>query len=162
MRQRRLFALAAVTLVAVTALPATADDRVQLDPFAQATHGYPECPEQAPPLISAEAARHEAHVRVERGLRCAMDGTCEPGGAYKRDPEVNEAVRALIAGEARFASTSVWVTTTRKWVTLQGCVRSVKQKKALVAFVAKAPQVEKVFDELRVGTKPAPNDTVHR
>src|SRR5512147_3136936 len=105
MRAFRLAALATAALVVPAAMTAAADDRVQLDPFAQATHGYPECPEQAPPLISAEAARHEAHVRVERGLRCAMDGTCEPGGAYKRDPEVNEEVRALIAGEARFAST---------------------------------------------------------
>jgi hypothetical protein len=161
MRARQLAALAAVALVAV-ALPTAADDRVQLDPFAQASRGYPQCPEQPPPLMSAEAARTQAHARAERGLRCAMEGTCEPGGAYKRDPEVNEEVRALIAGDARFANTSVWVTTMRKWVTLQGCVRSEKQRRALAALVAKAPKVERVFDELRVGAKPAPKEVTSK
>lgn len=126
-------------------------ERVQLDPFARATAGDPRCPEQPPPLLSAADARNEAHVRVERGLRCAMDGSCEPGGAYKRDPEINERMRALIAADPRFADTSVWVTTTRKWVTLQGCVRSAAQHRLLVRVVSRAPGVERVFDELHVG-----------
>jgi osmotically-inducible protein OsmY len=124
-------------------------ERVQLDPFARATAGDTACPEQPPPLLDAADARNEAHVRVERGLRCAMDGTCEPGGAYKRDPEINERVRGAIAADARFADTSVWVTTTRKWVTLQGCVRTPAQHRALVRFVAAQPGVERVFDELK-------------
>jgi hypothetical protein len=71
--------------------------------------------------------------------RCAMEGTCEPGGAYKRDPEINERVRTAVAADARFAGTSVWVTTTRKWVTLQGCVRTPVQRRALVRFVRAQP-----------------------
>jgi osmotically-inducible protein OsmY len=103
--------------------------------------------------MSAADARNEAHVRVERGLRCAMEGTCEPGGAYKRDPEINERVASAIAGDARFANTSIWVTTTRKWVTLQGCVRSAAERRAVVAFVKAQPNVERVFDELKVGNR---------
>ena len=68
--------------------------------------------------------RVEAHVRVERGTRCAMEGTCEPGGAYRHDPEINARVRDLIAADPRFAGTSVWVTTTRQWVTLRVASRS--------------------------------------
>jgi osmotically-inducible protein OsmY len=64
-------------------------------------------------------------------------------------------MRALIAGDARFADTSVWVTTTRKWVTLQGCVHSQAQRRALVGLVRAQPNVERVFDELHVG-HPAP------
>jgi hypothetical protein len=130
---------------------AWSEDKVQLDPFARATQGFGECPEQEPPLLTAEHARTEAHVRVERGLRCAMEGKCEAGGAYKRDPEVNERVRAAIAGDRRFADTSVWLTTSRKWVTLTGCVRSAAQRRTLVAFVAKVNDVERVFDELAIG-----------
>jgi len=129
---------------------AAAGERVQLDPFARATAGDAGCPDQAPPLLEAAEARNEAHVRVERGLRCAMDGTCEPGGAYKRDPEINERVRSVIAGDARFADTSVWITTTRKWVTLQGCVRTTGQRRALVRRVRSEPGVERVFDELKI------------
>jgi osmotically-inducible protein OsmY len=80
-----------------------------------------------------------------------LEGTCEPGGAYKRDPEINEQVRAAIAVEHRFADTSVWVTTSRKWATLEGCVRTSAERAALVRFVTKLPNVERVFDELRVG-----------
>jgi len=153
----RTLILLALLGLAPGALAAAAEgEPVQLDPFARATSGDRACPEQPPPLLSPADARNEAHVRVERGLRCAMDGTCEPGGAYKRDPEINERMRALIAADARFANTSVWVTTTRKWVTLQGCVRSRAQHRALVKLVHDQPMVERVFDELKVGHAPAP------
>ena len=52
-----------------------------------------------------------------------------------------------------FANTSLWLTTTRKWVTLSGCVRTQSQRRALVKFVAAQPMVERVFDETRVGTR---------
>ena len=135
---------------------AAADGKsVQLDPFARATAGDPACPEQPPPLLTPEDARNEAHVRVERGTRCGMDNTCEPGGAYKRDPEINERMRAAIAADRRFTDTSVWVTTTRKWVFLQGCVRTQAQHRALVKLAREQPMVERVFDELKVGHAPA-------
>jgi osmotically-inducible protein OsmY len=121
-----------------------------LDPFAQATSGDARCPEVKVRLVTQEEAQTQAHARVERGTRCAMEGTCEPGGAYRRDPEINESVRAAIAGDKRFANTSVWITTSRKWVTLEGCVRSSAQRKALVKLVGDQPRVEKVFDELKV------------
>ena len=108
---------------------------------------------QPPPLLTQQEARVEAHVRTERGLRCAMDGQCEPGGSYRRDPEINEHVRALIADDRRFAATSIWVTTSRHWVTVQGCVRRDAERKAVVALVAKSPGVERVFDELSVGSR---------
>jgi hypothetical protein len=155
MNARRGAGLATLAFALTACALARADDGVQLDPFARATQGFAACPEQPPPLLSADHARVESHVRVERGLRCAMEGKCEPGGAYKRDPELNERVRALIARDPRFADTSVWVTTSRKWVTLQGCVRSSAQRKALAALVAKQPDVERVFDELTSGAPAA-------
>jgi osmotically-inducible protein OsmY len=140
----------AIAVVAFWLAPACAEDLVQLDPFERATHGDARCAEQSPPLMRAADARNEAHVRVERGLRCAMAGTCEPGGAYKRDPEINAQVARAIAGERRFVDTSIWVTTTRKWVTLQGCVRSAAQRRAVEQFAKRQPNVERVFDELKI------------
>jgi osmotically-inducible protein OsmY len=46
------------------------------------------------------------------------------------------------------------VTTTRKFVTLQGCVRSNSQKKALERFVKTLADVEIVFNETKVGVSP--------
>src|SRR5690349_25136740 len=119
-----------------------AESLVQLDPFAQATSGVPNCAVPSPPTMTEQEARAESHARVERGTRCAMEGTCEPGGAYRRDPEINEAVREAIASDKRFADTSVWITTSRKWVTLEGCVHGKAQRKALVSFVEQQPRVE--------------------
>ena len=155
-RQFALVVLAVVVLAIAWVAPPPAHaadghgERVQLDPFARATAGDAACPEQPPPLLDAADARNEAHVRVERGLRCAMDGSCEPGGAYKRDPEINERVRSAVAADARFAGTSVWITTTRRWVTLQGCVRTASQRRALVRLVRAQAGVERVFDELKL------------
>jgi osmotically-inducible protein OsmY len=143
-----------VALVGALAASAAAQPMVQLDPFAQATSGLADCPAQSPPLLTEQEARAESHVRVERGTRCAMEGTCEPGGAYRRDPEINDRVRALIAADPRFADTSVWLTTSRRWVTLRGCVRDNAQRRALNAAVAKAPNVERVFDELTIVRRP--------
>lgn len=146
-------ALGAALFAATMTSVAAAGDRVQLDPFAQATDGFAGCPVVAPPLMTTEQAGTQAHARAERGTRCALEGKCEPGGAYRRDPEVNAAVRTAIAGERRFADTAIWVTTSRRWVTLQGCVRDTRQRRDLVRFVGARPDVERVFDELQVGTR---------
>jgi len=135
-------------------LPLGADGLIQLDPFARATHGDPRCAAPAPPLLTKEQVERGAHARAERGTRCAMEGTCEPGGAYRRDPEINEAARAAIAADARFATSSVWLTTSRAWVTLQGCVRDAAQRRALVATVEALPRVVQVFDETRMSPRP--------
>src|SRR5271157_5375778 len=124
-------------LVAVTGalglLTAAAEEprTYQLDPFAQATDGFAACPTARPPVLTEQEMRVQAHERAERGTSCCLAGTCECGGAYKRDPEINDRVIAAIRADQRFRDTSVWVTTMRKFVTLQGCVRNPPQGKAL-------------------------------
>ena len=125
----------------------------QLDPFTQATAGYAGCPEAKPPVLTEQEMRTTAHQRAERGTSCCLAGTCECGGAYKRDPEINDRVAAAIKADSRFTKTSVWVTTTRKFVTLQGCVRNVAQKKALERLVKRQPDVAIVWNETTVGLK---------
>jgi hypothetical protein len=146
----------AVGLGAALGAPALAQQprTYQLDPFTQATSGYPGCPEAKPPVLTEEEMRVSAHGRVERGTSCCLAGTCECGGTYKRDPEINERVAAAIKADARFANTSLWVTTTRKFVTLSGCVRSSAQKKALERLAKAQSDVAIVWNETIVGTKP--------
>ena len=131
---------------------------IQLDPFAQATRGMAGCPQSSPPLMTPEQMRIIAHERAERGTYCALEGRCEPGGAYRRDPEVNERVAVAILKDRRFTDTSVAVITTRKFVTLTGCVRSKAQQRALVAMVKSLPEVDRVFDEIRIGVPSAKRD----
>src|SRR6266702_6487245 len=113
----------------------------QLDPFTQATAGYAGCPEPKPPVLTEQEMRVSAHQRAERGTSCCLAGTCECGGAYKRDAEINDRVAKAIGGDSRFRDTSVWVTTTRKFVTLEGCVRSAAQRRTLERLVKRQPGV---------------------
>lgn len=127
----------------------------QLDPFAQSTAGFAGCPAAKPPILTEQEMRIQAHERAERGTSCCLAGTCECGGAYKRDPEINDRVSAAIHADSRFRNTSVWVTTMRKFVTVQGCVRSSAQRRALERLVKQQPDVAIVWNETTVGTAPA-------
>ena len=149
--------LAAALALASAASPLLAEEprTYQLDPFTQATAGYADCPEVKPPVLTEQEMRTTAHQRVERGTSCCLAGTCECGGAYKRDPELNERVAKAVREDRRFRDTSVWVTTTRKFVTLQGCVRSRAQKSALERMVKGVPDAAIVWNETTVGAKPA-------
>ena len=123
----------------------------QLDPFGQATGGFAGCPSAKPPVLTEQEMRVQAHERAERGTSCCLAGTCECGGAYKRDPEINDRVIAAIHADKRFRDTSVWITTMRKFVTLQGCVRSRPQGKALEQLVKRQSDVAIVWNETTVG-----------
>jgi hypothetical protein len=154
MRRQTSVALTIVLGTLCAAAAAEEPRAYQLDPFAQATEGYAGCPAAKPPILTEQEMRATAHQRVERGTSCCLAGTCECGGAYKRDPEINERVVAAIRGDRRFRDTNVWVTTTRKFVTLQGCVRSTVQKRALARLVKRQQDVAIVWDETTVGEKP--------
>ena len=123
----------------------------QLDPFAEATAGISGCPAAKPPVLNEQEMRIQAHERAERGTSCCLAGTCECGGAYKRDPEINARVVQAIRNDKRLGNTSIWVTTARKFVTLQGCVRSAAQKQALERLARRVPEVAIVWNEVSVG-----------
>ena len=92
--------------------------------------------------------------RPQRGTSCCLVGTCECGGAYRRDPEINARVAAAIATDARFRDSSIWVKTMRKLVTLQGCVRSTRQKQWLEQLVKRQADVAIVWNETIMGATP--------
>ena len=119
-----------------------------LDPFAQATSGHEGCPPVKPPLLDEQQMRSQAHSRAERGTSCCLAGTCECGGPYKHDAEINGRVVEAIRADKRFRDTAVWVTTTRGFVSLQGCVRSPAQKNALKRVVKRQPGVVLVWNEV--------------
>ena len=119
-----------------------------LDPFAQATSGDERCPAAKPPILDEQQMRSQAHSRAERGTSCCLAGTCECGGPYKHDAEINDRVVEAIRDDKRFRDTAVWVTTTRGFVSLQGCVRSPAQKDALGRTVKRQPGVVLVWNEV--------------
>jgi hypothetical protein len=150
MHAMRWLALLVAAAAAIPA-PVVGADSYQLDPFEQATAGFAACPVVPPPTLTLQQMRTQAHERAERGTSCCLAGTCECGGAYKRDPEINARVAAAIRDNARFRDASIWVTTMRKFVTLQGCVRTAVQKRALERLVRRQPVVARVWNETTVG-----------
>ena len=119
-----------------------------LDPFAQATAGDERCPAAKPPILDEQQMRSQAHSRAERGTSCCLAGTCECGGPYKHDAEINDRVVEAIRADQRFRDTAVWVTTTRGFVSLHGCVRSPAQKTALGRVVNRLAGVVLVWNEV--------------
>jgi len=119
-----------------------------LDPFAQATSGDERCPAAKPPILDEQQMRSQAHSRAERGTSCCLAGTCECGGPYKHDAEINDRVVEAIRVDKRFRDTAVWVTTTRGFVTLRGCVRSLALKNALGRVVKGQAGVVLVWNEV--------------
>jgi len=124
-----------------------------LDPFSQATSGDEGCPTVKPPVLDEQQMRAQAHSRAERGTSCCLAGTCECGGPYQHDQEINNRVVEAIRADKRFRDTAIWVTTTRGFVTLQGCVRSRAQQSALERAVKRQPGVVLVWNETTAGRK---------
>jgi BON domain len=158
-----MFAAVCAAACAAPVAPAGGGDRTyQLDPFVQASAGFAACPPVSPPVLNEQEMRLQAHERAERGTSCCLAGTCECGGAYRRDPEINARVAAAIGADARLRSSSVWVTTMRKFVTLQGCVRSKAQKQWLERLVRRQPDVAIVWNETTVGIPHKPPESAQQ
>lgn len=135
------------TTSATLAQAADADNPYGDPPPLQATHGIARCPAPKPRILTAEQARREAHQRVERGTSCWLAGQCEPGGDYKHDGETNARVAAAIGSDARFADSSLWVETLRKFVTIKGCLVDAKQGRDLETMVKAIDGVKLVWQE---------------
>ena len=126
------------------------------DPFVQVTAGLASCPVPEGPLITEQERRAESHWRVERGTSCFRSGRCRLPNAYRYDAEIVPRVRRFIERSGRFADTSVWVTGRRRWVYLDGCVRSKAEAKDLANAVRGIDDVEAVVDRLSIGTSGRP------
>lgn len=133
-----------------------ADNPYNDPPPLQATHGIARCPAPRPRTLTPEQARREAHQRIERGTSCWLAGQCESGGDYKHDGETTARVAAAIGRDARFATSSLWVETLRKFVTIKGCLADAKQGRDLETMVKAIDGVQQVWQEAAVAPGGAP------
>ncbi|MBS0319355.1 MAG: BON domain-containing protein [Proteobacteria bacterium] len=136
------------------ALPPTARANRFHDPFVRVTAGIADCPVPPGPMVTEAEMHVEAHVRAERGTRCYLEGRCRLPNAYAYDQELIARVQKAIVTDGRFGQTSVWVEGQRRWVTLEGCVRSRADAARLVALVHRIDDVEAVIDHLAVTPPP--------
>jgi BON domain len=120
------------------------------DPFVQVTGAIASCPVPEGPLATEAQSRVEAHVRSERGTRCYLEGRCRLPNSYQYDKEIIARVKKSIVDNGHFKDTSVWVLGQRRWVFLQGCVRSKEQSADLERWVKGVDDVERVVNELTI------------
>lgn len=148
--------VAALIVFGLMAGPAQAEDLRRNafdDPFLQLTSAIPPsvCPAPPGPLLTEAEAKAQAHGRIERGTSCFQSGRCRLPNSYLYDKEIIPRVRQAVAADGRFdATTSVWALGQRRWVWLQGCVRSADEAAALEALVRQIDDVEAVINELQV------------
>ena len=126
------------------------------DPFVQVTAGLPGCPVPAPPGLTEEEMRAQAHVRAQHGTSCYRVGRCRLPNSYLYDKELIPRVVQYLRMDGRFDDTSVWVLGERRLVTLMGCVRTREQADAMEKAVLLVDDVMGVANFLGVGTVAAP------
>jgi len=144
---------AAIPAVAASPAPATATALKENpfgDPFVEVTNGIRSCPQAKPPAMTEAQMQAEAHARVERGTRCYFEGRCRLANSYQYDKEIIPRVRKAIGVDGHFRDTSIWALGQRRWVFLQGCVRSKAEAQALEKLVRGIDDVERVVNQLAV------------
>lgn len=120
------------------------------DPFEQATSGIASCPVPDGPLITKQEMLSQTHGRAERGTSCYQSGRCRLPNAYLYDPDIVARSRKAVLADGRYGDTSVWLMGQRRWVWLQGCVRSKAQSEALERMIRSLDDVENVMNELKI------------
>lgn len=147
-----------IAAAVVAAAPAAAQERRNWfdDPFVQATSALPGCPVPAPPGMTEEEMRAEAHVRAQHGTSCHRSGRCRLPNSYLYDKELVPRVAQYIRRDGRFEGTSVWLLGERRLVTLMGCVGSREQAEAMEKAVLLVDDVMGVVNLLDVGTAAQP------
>ena len=120
------------------------------DPFEQATSGIKSCPVPDGPLITRQEMLAQTHGRAERGTSCHQAGRCRLPNAYLYDPDNVARSKKAILADGRFGGTSVWLLGQRRWVWLQGCVRTKAEAESLERLIRSIDDVENVMNELKV------------
>jgi len=139
---------ASVIVIALAAPGASADEIVRNwfdDPFFQVRSAIAACPMPLGPYVNEEQRMHETHYRLERGLRCYLEKKCSKPSSYMYDADIAAAVRARFDTSPRLRDASLWVTVQRRFVWVEGCVRSPRGQREIEAVLRGVPDVEKVI-----------------
>ncbi|TDR76456.1 BON domain-containing protein [Paludibacterium purpuratum] len=122
------------------------------DPFFQVRHRMAGCPQPLGPYGTEDEMKQQAHSRVERGTSCWRAGKCKKPNAYLYDADIANDLRRRFAASRRFADASLWITVQRRFVYVEGCVRSKRTMSGIEDFVKRTPDVELVIANTIVGT----------
>lgn len=126
------------------------------DPYFQVRSGTANCPVPLGPYLTERQMVMESHPRAERGTRCWLEKKCAKPSAYLYDPGIAQAVRSRFESTDKFREASLWVTVQRRFVWIEGCVRSRRTQADLEKLVRDIPDVEQVIVHVSQGVPATP------
>ena len=140
--------VASFTVMALAMSGAGAEEIVRNwfdDPFFPVRSAIADCPMPLGPYVNEEQRMRETHYRLERGLRCYLEKKCSKPSSYMYDADIASAVRARFEQSPRLRDASLWITVQRRFVWVEGCVRSPRGQREIEAALRGVPDVEKVI-----------------
>ena len=149
-------AVAAAALA--VAIPAGAEDIRNAfgDPFFAVRSAIAGCPEPLGPYVTHEKMLAETHYRSERGTRCYLEGKCARANSYLYDADIAATVKGRFEKSRELGDASLWITVQRRFVWVEGCVRSAADRARIERVVRGVPDVELVIVNVdRLGAKPS-------
>jgi hypothetical protein len=126
------------------------------DPFFAISEGMQGCPLPRGPYLSEAEMKAESHGRAERGTSCWLAGRCSHHSAYQYDPEIAGAIQRKMASHPLFAGDSLWITVSRRFVWVEGCVTDGGKRDKLESLLRDIPDVDRVMVDVMQGTSGKP------
>lgn len=154
-----LLPVSALALIATARAGAQGEEAVRNwfgDPYFQVRSGTANCPVPLGPYLTERQMVMDSHPRAERGTRCWLEKKCAKPSAYLYDPGIAQAVRARFESTDKFREASLWVTVQRRFVWIEGCVRSRRTQAELEQLVRDIPDVEQVIVNVSQGVPATP------
>jgi hypothetical protein len=127
------------------------------DPYFQVSDGIRNCPVPRGPYLTEAEKIAESHGRAERGTSCWMAGKCALPNAYLYDAAIAENIRQKLAGNSAIAEDSLWITVSRRFVWVQGCVARESSRATLEALLRSVPDVDLVMVDVMQAPGGAPD-----
>jgi osmotically-inducible protein OsmY len=90
-------------------------------------------------------------ARAERGTRCHQEGRCKYPTSYHYDKPIAQAITPQLKAEPSLASSSLWITVTRRWVFLEGCATPAQASRA-EKVIRRQADVELVIVNVKSGS----------
>ena len=121
------------------------------DPFFQVRARIASCQTPLGPFATEAEMRQQAHSRIERGTSCWLAKQCAKPNAYMYDADIAADLRHRFAQRRRFADASLWLTVQRRFVYVEGCVRSRQVAAGIETFIKRTADVQLVIANITVG-----------
>ena len=136
-----------ILLCLATSLTCNAQDAVERqnffnDPFFQVSNALPQCPLPAGPFITLTEKQRQTHHRAERGTSCWLAGKCDKPNSYAYDQDIAEALKLAFAKRNPAPDSALWITVQGRVVFIEGCVKNLRQSKALETLAMQVPDVQ--------------------